>query len=168
MTGGRHVGYLHSLKFRNRYWAGRHLGFHLKIKKWCVELLLLIIGSCTKNFTQLSETVPELQALKENPRWRPPAAILDFIWKSKNDMCGIVDTYNRKLYKKFHAIIWNRSWTAGIKRKSKMAAGRHLGFHLKIKKWCVELFILIIGSCTKNFTQLSETVPELQKTRWKN
>ena len=27
-------------------------------------------------------------------------------------MCGIVDTYNRKLYKKFHAIIWNRSWTA--------------------------------------------------------
>ena len=76
-------------------------------------------------------------------------------------MCGIVYTYNRKLYKKFHAIIWNRSWTAGIKRKSKMAAGRHLGFHLKIKKWCMELFILIIGSCTKNFTQLSEIVPEL-------
>ena len=121
MTGGRHVGYLHSLKFRNRYWAGRHLGFHLKIKKWCVVLLKLMIGSCTKNF---------------------------------------------------NAIIWNRSWTAGIKRKSKMAAaGRHLGFHLKIKKWCVELLIFIIRSCTKNFTQLSETVPELQalkeNPRWR-
>ena len=100
---------------------------------------------------------------------RPPSWILS---ENQKMMCGIVDTYNRKLYKKFHAIIWNRSWTAGIKRKSKMAAaGRHLGFHLKIKKWCVELLILIIGSCTRNFTQLSETVPELQvlkeNPRWR-
>ena len=120
--------------------AGRHLGFSSNASSsgtvWgnCVKFYVYIASYCKY---QLSHK-PFL-SFWTNSTWRS-ATILDFLlmppdggrppyWicsGSQQMVCEIVDTYNRKLCIKVDAIISNGSWTGNIRRKSKMAASRHV------------------------------------------